>query len=110
MMLGLVCRRRCPLCELSLLLSLGQFSASPGSWRQCSSPEARSLISGFAWFSVFVSSGGVPLSAPASCPARTSVSEGVLLMYPWREMSSRPHTPRLVQSGCRFFPFKKLFS
>ena len=41
---------------------------------------------------LFFSAGQGLLSALSSwCPACTSVSEGVFLMYPWREMSSMVH-------------------
>ena len=39
-----------------------------------------------AWFYIFFSTGQVLLSASSWCSACTSVSEGVFLMYPWREM------------------------
>ena len=42
----------------------------------------------FAWFYILFSSGrGLP-SALSWCSASTSVSEWVVLMYPWREMYS----------------------
>ena len=42
----------------------------------------------FVWFCVFFSCGQLLLSALSWCSACTSVSEGVFLMYPWREMFS----------------------
>ena len=50
----------------------------------CFSPSSFILPS-FAWFLIFFSAGQVPLSALSWCSACTSVSEGVLLMYPQRE-------------------------
>ena len=44
----------------------------------------------FAWFYIFFSTGQVLLSALSWCSACTSVSEGVFLMYLWREMYSTP--------------------
>ena len=42
----------------------------------------------FAWFCIFFSAGQVLLLTLSWCSACTSVSEGVFLMYPWREMYS----------------------
>ena len=42
----------------------------------------------FLWFCTFFSAGQALLSALSWCSACTSVSEGVFLMYPWREMYS----------------------
>ena len=50
--------------------------------------KAQGLISSFAWFYIFLSSGQVLLSTLSWCSASTSVSEGVVLMYPGREMYS----------------------
>ena len=47
------------------------------------------VLPSFVWFYIFsISSGQVLLSALSWCSACTSVSEGVFLMYPWREMYS----------------------
>ena len=46
------------------------------------------ILLSFAWFYVLFSTGQVLLSALSCCSACTSVSEGVFLMYPWREMYS----------------------
>ena len=51
-------------------------------------PLSSFLLPSVAWFSIFFSSGQVFLSALSWCSACTSVSEGVFLMYPWREMYS----------------------
>ena len=49
----------------------------------------RSLVlPSFAWFYIFFNTGQVLLSALSWCSACTFVSEGVLLMYPWRELYS----------------------
>ena len=53
----------------------------------CFSPSSFVLQS-FAWVYIFLSAGQVPLSALSWCSACTSVSEGVFLMYLWREMYS----------------------
>ena len=46
------------------------------------------ILPSFAWFYVLFSTGQVLLSALSCCSACTSVSEGVFLMYLWREMYS----------------------
>ena len=46
------------------------------------------ILPSVAWFSVFFSTGKLLLSAPSWCSACASVSEGLYLMYPWREMYS----------------------
>ena len=51
-------------------------------------PPSSFVLLSFAWFCIFFSSGQVLLSALSWCSAYTSVSEGVFLMYPWREMYS----------------------
>ena len=51
-------------------------------------PSTSLVLLSFVWFYIFFSIGQVLLSAPSWCPACTSVSEGVFLMYPWREMYS----------------------
>ena len=50
-------------------------------------PLVPSLLS-FTRFYTFFSAGQALLSTLSWCSACTSVSEGVFLMYPWREMSS----------------------
>ena len=51
------------------------------------SPSCITLLS-FAWFYIFFSAGEVLLSALSWCSACSSVSEGIFLTYPWREMYS----------------------
>ena len=51
-------------------------------------PPSSFVLLSFAWFYIFFSTGRVLLSALSWCSACTSVSEGVFLMYPWREMYS----------------------
>ena len=46
------------------------------------------LLLSFAWFYIFFSAGQILLSALRWCSACPSVSEGVILMYPWREKYS----------------------
>ena len=50
-------------------------------------PPCFFVLPSFVWVYIFFSAGQVLLSA-LSCSACTSVSEGVFLMYPWREMYS----------------------
>ena len=47
-----------------------------------------SVLPSFVWSYIFFSAGQVLLPALSWCSACTSVSEGVSLMYPWREMYS----------------------
>ena len=51
-------------------------------------PPSSFTLPSFAWVYMFFSAGQALLSALSWCSACTSVSEGVLLMYLWREMSS----------------------
>ena len=51
-------------------------------------PPGSLILSSFAWFCIFFSTGQVLLSVLSWRSACTSVSEGVFLMYPWREMYS----------------------
>jgi len=46
------------------------------------------VLPSFAWVYIFFSSGHVLLSALSWCSACTLMSEGVFLMYPWRQMYS----------------------
>ena len=52
------------------------------------SPPSFLVLPSFAWFYIFFSTGQVLLSMLSWCSACTSVSEGVFLMHPWREMYS----------------------
>ena len=45
-------------------------------------------LSSFPWVYIFFSVGQILLSALKSCSACNSVSEGVFLIYPWREIYS----------------------
>ena len=66
-------------------------------------PSSFVLLS-FAGFYIFFSIGQVLLSALSWCSACTSVSEGVLLMYPWREMhSTSSYTSAILFSGLGIF-------
>ena len=51
-------------------------------------PPSSFILLSFVWFYIFFSTGQVLLSALSWCSACTFVSEGVFLMYPWREMYS----------------------
>ena len=51
-------------------------------------PTSSFVLPSFAWFYIFFSIGQILLSDLSWCSVCTSVSEGVFLMYPWREMYS----------------------
>ena len=51
-------------------------------------PRSSFVLLSFMWSYIFFSIGQVLLSAVSWCSACISVSEGVFLMYPWREMYS----------------------
>ena len=46
------------------------------------------ILQSFMWFYIFFSTGQELLPTLSWCSAHASVSEGVFLMYPWREMHS----------------------
>ena len=48
-------------------------------------PSSSFILPSFAWWCIF-SIGQILLSSLSWCSALTSASEGVFLMYPWREM------------------------
>ena len=58
------------------------------SYLQSFSPSRSFILPSFAWFYIFFSTGQALLSALSWCFACTSVSEGVFLIYLWREMYS----------------------
>ena len=49
-------------------------------------PPGSFILQSFAWFYVFFSTGQVLLSTLSWCSACTSVSEGILLLYLWRDV------------------------
>ena len=51
-------------------------------------PPGSFVLPSFVWFYIFFSTGQVLLSTLSWCSAFTSVSEGVFLIYLWREMYS----------------------
>ena len=51
-------------------------------------PPSSFILPSFAWLYIFFSTGQILLSTLSWCSACTSVSEGVFLIYPWREMFS----------------------
>ena len=65
------------------------------------------VLPNFAWFYIFFSSGQVLLSALSWCSACTSVSEGVFLMYLWREMDSMSAYSSTILFSNLWFLFKK---
>ena len=79
----------CPNVEISLLL---QFPHPPRAGPVLLtllffSPSSFILLS-FSWFYILFSTDQVLLSTLRWCFACTSVSEGIFLMHPWREMYS----------------------
>ena len=52
-------------------------------------PPSSLILASFVWVFIFFSAGQVLLSTLSWCSALTSVSEGVSLVCPWREMYSR---------------------
>ena len=75
-----------PLCEFYVILPRVSSMVVQGLGVSAPTPKVQGLISSFAWFYVFFSTGQVLLSTLSWCAAHTSVSEGVFLMYPWREI------------------------
>ena len=79
---------------IALMWGLDPCFSSPTCWGQSSPtntavfPPSSFILARFVWVYIFFSSGQVLLSALSWCFACTSVSEGVILMYPWREMYS----------------------
>ena len=49
-------------------------------------PPSSFILPSFVWFYTFFSGAQVLLSSLSQCSASVSVSEGIFLMYPWREM------------------------
>ena len=68
------------------------------------SPPSSFILPSFAWVYIFFSAGQILLSALRWCSAFTSVSEGVFLMYPWREM----YSTSTVSSAILFFQYLSL--
>ena len=63
------------------------------------SPPSSFILPSFAWVSIFFSTGQVLVSALSWYSAFTSVSEGVFLIYPWREMySTSTYSSAILQS------------
>ena len=79
----------------------------PAEGRSCPSntpvfPFSSFTLLSFEWFYIFFSAGQVLLSALSWCSACTSVSEGVFLMYLWREMYCMS-TYSSILFSCRLF-------
>ena len=66
-------------------------------------PPSSFILLSFAWIYIFFSAGHLLLSTLSWCSACTSVSRGVFLMYPWREMYST-----LTYSSAILFPLQFL--
>ena len=76
-----------PLCEFSLFDTPRVSSLVVQGLRvSAPSPKLQGLIQSFAWVYIFFSAGQILLSTLSWCSACTSASEGVFLMYPWREI------------------------
>ena len=100
---------------IALLWGLDTCFGSPTHWGQvqsyecsCFAPSSFILLS-FAWFYIFFSTGQVVLCTLRWCSACTSVSEGVFLMYPWREIIPLPPTPLPSCSPLVCWPLSNLF-
>ena len=71
-------------------------------------PTRSFILLSFAWVYIFFSAGQVLLSGLSWCSAFTSVSEGVSLMYPWKEIyfmsaySSAILFSEILHFSCRF--------
>ena len=73
-------------------------------------PPSSFILLSFAWFYIFFSSGQELLSSLSWCSACTSVSEGVFLMYPWREMySMSTYSSTILLSPVKIFNKKMIF-
>ena len=85
------------------------FSSPPTKGRSCPTntavfPPSSFVLLSFVWFYIFFSTGQVLLSTLSWCSACTSVSEGVFLMYPWREMySMSTYSPAILFSPLACF-------
>ena len=67
-------------------------------------PPSSFVLPSFAWVYTHFSTGQVFLSALSWCFACTYVSEGVFLMFPWREMySMSTHSPATLFSSQYIF-------
>ena len=67
-------------------------------------PSTSLVLLSFVWFYIFFSTGQVLLSRRSWCSACTSVSEGVFLMHPWREMySMSTYSPAILFSPLACF-------
>ena len=80
---------------IAMMWGLDLCFSSPTCWGQSSPintpvfPTSPFILASFVWAYIFFSSGQVLLSALSWCSSCTSVSEGVFLMYPWRQMYSK---------------------
>ena len=66
-------------------------------------PPSSFILPCFVWFYIFFSTGQVVLSALSWCSACTSVSEGVVLMYPWREIHSMSTYSSAILLSLKFY-------
>ena len=68
-------------------------------------PPSSFLLPSFAWVYIFFSTSQVFLSVLSWCSACTSVSEGVFLMYLWREMYSKPTCSSAILFSAKSFKY-----
>ena len=62
------------------------------------------ILLSFAWICIFLSSGQGLLPTPSWCSARSSASEDVFLMHPWREMySTSTYSSAILLPSVLFF-------
>ena len=73
-------------------------------------PPSSFILPSFVWFYIFFSTSQVFLPALSWCIACTSVSEGVFLMYLWREMYSMSTYSSAILFSPYFLPFLPEFT
>ena len=79
----------CPAVGIGFLLQFPcQLKVGPVLLTLLFPPSSSFILPSFAWFYIFFSTGQVLLSTLSWCSACSSVSEGVFLMYLWREVYS----------------------
>ena len=66
-------------------------------------PPSSFILPSFSWVCIFFSTGQGLLSTLSWYPACTSVSEGVFLMHPWREMCSTSTSSSALLFSCQLF-------
>ena len=70
------------------------------------SPASCFVLLSFVWFYMFFSTSQILLPALSWCSACISVSKGIFLMYPWREMyTMSTYSSAILFSLENFFAF-----